>query len=233
MQDFPIRFSIVSDAYSAGRSWFIGEPRLDSAGANLPHVDLGNGSELSASDVVESHFVRMVSGSQDVASDQNDAVVAATEPSRESATESAIEPASPDVSEEQAETQCSSESPAVDTESNRGTADHSPGTLGSLHRAIGGLAPPLLPLIQLAEELFSANPPVSPKQEFRSLLLAALQAEHKQTVNKMAIGIQQPEPDPELQKKGRIVRWALLCSIPIALALYLFIRKQRRARKSL
>ncbi len=147
---------------------------------SLPGVDLGGGAELSAVEVVESHFNRLVASCAD--------------PNDEDAE---------DVS-------------SVDTDRIATDSDFS---ITSLRTAINNLAPHLLPIVQIAEDIANATPVAPPAKEFRLLLNDALLAEHKQQINKKTIGIQAPEEDEDLIERIGDNKYALLASLPVAATL--------------
>lgn len=197
MQDFPIRWTTLSDAYAASLVWLIGADNSIMRMNSVPGIDLGNGTELSAIDIVDSHFTRLISSRPEKSDadsvDTINGLVSTDEPIK----------AEPNVNF----------------------------SIASLRTAIDGLAPHLLSIVQVAENIADANPAVPPAKEFRLLLNAALLAEHKQQINKQTIGIQAPEADEDMRERIIDNKYALIAGLPLAATLFFSFWYLNRSRR--
>lgn len=197
MQDFPIRWTTLSDAYSASLVWLMGADSSILKVDSVSGIDLGDGTEVSAIDVVDSHFTRLINYRPEKSdADSVDTI------------SDAVSPDEP-----------------IKAEPNFNFS------IASFRTAIDGLAPHLLPIIQIAENIADANPAVPPAKEFRSLLNEALLAEHKQLLNKETIGIRAPEADEDLIERIADNKYTLIAGLPLAATLLFSIWYLNRSKR--
>lgn len=174
---FPV--SNLIKMYETGLTWLVGDPIINAEGINL-----GEGRVMSAEDVVEGHFMRLMASEQ------------AQLPAYDAR---GYEPDTPQLFHEENMVFRTSSDQSRFTPLNRSEpvpapvvdiaeAGHSQSVM-AIHSAIKTLAPTLTPLIEVAEQVARVTSPTPASTNFRQQLQAALAAESQQRHNKQVIGI--------------------------------------------